>query len=85
MKAIGIPRISNDIAGISKKDAAKMSLLAKEKIHRGSGPVDLLTGIDQARMHIHRRDETIRTSSAQEFTAWMGGIWNNNQQESRHK
>lgn len=42
MKAIGIPRLSDDIAGISNKDAAKMSVLTKDKIYRGSGPVDLL-------------------------------------------
>ena len=51
VKAIGIPRISDDIAGISKEDAAKLSLLTKEKIYRGSGPVDLLIGIDHAQMH----------------------------------
>ncbi|XP_022799862.1 uncharacterized protein LOC111337764 [Stylophora pistillata] len=51
VKAVGIPQISDDIAGISKENAAKASLLTKEKIFRGSGPVDLLIGIDHARMH----------------------------------
>ena len=56
MKAIGIPRISDDIAGISKEDTAKMSLLTKEKIYRGSGPVDLIIGIDHAKCTLARRD-----------------------------
>ena len=82
MKAIGIPRISDDIAKISKEDAAKMSLLTKEKIYRASGGP---TYWYRPRPNAHWRDETIRASGGQEFTAWVGGIWGNNQQKSRNK
>ena len=51
IKAIGIPIISDDITAIKTKEIGERLGLTKEKVHRGKGPVDLLVGIDHARMH----------------------------------
>ena len=62
-----------------------MSLLTKEKIYRGSDPVDLLIGIDHAQMHTGETRQSEHLGG-QEFTAWMGGIWattSKNQETSR--
>jgi hypothetical protein len=50
VKAVGIPTISDDIAGIKTKEIAKQ-LGLKDKIHRGKGPVDISFGIDHPSMH----------------------------------
>ena len=51
MKAIGIPCISDDIVDVKTKDIAKVQRLKNENVYRGKGPVDLLIGVDHARMH----------------------------------
>ena len=51
VKAIGIPCISDDIVDIKTKDVIEGLDLKKENIYRGKGPIDLLIGIDHARMH----------------------------------
>lgn len=50
IRAIGIPCISDDVADVKTKDIAESLGLKKEDIYRGRGPVDLLIGIDHARM-----------------------------------
>ncbi|XP_068711775.1 uncharacterized protein [Montipora foliosa] len=85
VKAIGIPRISDDIAGISKEDAAKMSLLTKEKIYRGSGPVDLLIGIDHAQMHTGETRQSEHLVARNSPLGWVvfGATTSKNQETSR--
>ena len=85
VKAIGIPRISDDIAGISKEDAAKMSLLTKEKIYRGSGPVDLLIGIDHAQMHTGETRQSEHLVVRNSPLGWVvfGATTSKNQETSR--
>ena len=51
VKAVGIPSISEDIAGIQIAQFLAPLGLMRERIHRGKGPVDLLIGIDHASMH----------------------------------
>ena len=51
IKAVGIPRIGDDVAAITRTDVTELARLTGEKIHRGTGPVDLLIGIDHARLH----------------------------------
>jgi len=51
VKAIGIPCISDDIVDINTKDIIEGLGLKKENIYSGKGPIDLLIGIDHARMH----------------------------------
>ncbi|XP_068690776.1 uncharacterized protein [Montipora foliosa] len=50
VQAIGIPCISDDIVDIKTRDIAERLNLKKD-LYRGKGPVDLLIGIDHARMH----------------------------------
>ncbi|XP_068711858.1 uncharacterized protein [Montipora foliosa] len=51
VQAIGIPCISDDVVDIKTRDIAELLNLKKEDLYRGKGPVDLLIGIDHARMH----------------------------------
>ena len=49
--AVGIPRISDDVSAITRKAVTERTRLTGKKIHRGTGPVDLLIGRDHARLH----------------------------------
>ena len=84
VKAIGIPQISDDIARIFEggccKDVTSDNREDSSRL-RSSGP----TYWYRPRPNAHWRDETIKTSGGQEFTAWMGGIRSNNHQKSRNK
>ena len=51
IKAVGIPRISDDVSAITRKVVTERTRLTGKKIHRGTGPVDLLIGRDHARLH----------------------------------
>ncbi|XP_015747436.1 PREDICTED: uncharacterized protein LOC107327200 [Acropora digitifera] len=51
VQAIGIPCISDDVVDIKTRDIAERLNLKKEDLYRGKGQVDLLIGIDHARMH----------------------------------
>ena len=49
--AVGIPCISDDIAEVQVNDIAKRLGIGARKLHRGSGQIDMLIGIDQAKMN----------------------------------
>ena len=51
IKVISIPCISEDIGEVKTKGIAEVLDLRKENVYRGKGPVNLLIGIDHARMH----------------------------------
>ena len=51
IQAIGIPSISEDITDIKVADIAKQLGLRKSQLRRGNGHIDLLIGIDQAKLH----------------------------------
>ena len=51
VQAISIPCISDDVVDIKTRDIAERLNLKKEDLYRGKGQVDLLIGIDHARMH----------------------------------
>ncbi|XP_070548332.1 uncharacterized protein [Ptychodera flava] len=51
VKAVGIPSISDDISEVSVIEMSKQLNIKPYDIHRGSGSVDLLIGIDHAKMH----------------------------------
>ena len=57
IKADGIACISNDVVEINTKNIVRSLGLKKENICRGKGPVDLLIGIDQTRMHTGKKKE----------------------------
>ncbi|XP_068707431.1 uncharacterized protein [Montipora foliosa] len=51
IQAIGIPSISEDITDVKVADIARQFGLGKGQLRRGKGHVDLLIGIDQAKLH----------------------------------
>ena len=51
IKAVGISSISDEITEVKLVDIAKRFGLGKGKLRRGSGAVDMLIGIDQAKMY----------------------------------
>ena len=50
VKAIGIPCISDNVVDVKTREIAECLGLKKGDIYRGKGPVDLLIGINHARM-----------------------------------
>ena len=57
IKAVGIPSISDEITEVKLADIAKSFGLGKGKLRRGRGAVDMLIGIDQAKMHTGKTKE----------------------------
>ena len=51
IQAIGIPCISEDITDVKVADIARQLGLEKGQFRRGNGHIDLLIGIDQAKLH----------------------------------
>lgn len=51
IQAIGIPSISEDITDVKVADIARQLGLGKGQLRRGKGHIDLLIGIDQAKLH----------------------------------
>ena len=51
VKAIGIPRISDDVVEVKTKEITECLGLKKGNLYRGKGPVDLLICINHARIH----------------------------------
>ena len=74
LKAVGIPRISDDVSAITSKAVTECTRLKGKRIHhRDTGSVDLLIGIDHARLHTGR-DEAIGTSCSQKLTSRAGNL-----------
>ena len=51
IQAIGIPFISEDITDVKVADIARQLGLKKGQLCQGNGHIDLLIGIDQAKLH----------------------------------
>ena len=51
IQATGIPSISEDITDVKVADVARQLGLKKGQLRRGNGHIDLLIGIDQAKLH----------------------------------
>ncbi|XP_028399264.1 uncharacterized protein LOC114522722 [Dendronephthya gigantea] len=49
--AVGIPSISGDISGMKLDGIAEAFNLEREKLRRENGPIDVLLGIDQPKLH----------------------------------
>lgn len=58
IKALGNRTTSDDVAPITRTDVTELARLAGEKIHQGTGPVDLLIGIDHARLHTNETKQS---------------------------
>ena len=69
--AVGIPRISEDISEIKLRDVAKRLGLSKAKLHRGSGPVDILVGIDHPVLHTGETKEVQNLVARNSPLGWV--------------
>ena len=49
--AVGIPCISENVSAVNLDDLARKLNIRQESLHRGNGSVDLLIGVDHARLH----------------------------------
>ena len=58
IKAVGNLTTRDDVAAITRTDVTELARLTREKIHRGTGPVDLLNGIDHARLHTNETKQS---------------------------
>ena len=71
LKAIGIPCISDDIVDVKTNDIAEVLSLRKDNVYRGKGPVDLLIGIDHARMHTGETRQARHLVARQSPLGWV--------------
>ncbi|XP_033643441.1 uncharacterized protein LOC117303376 [Asterias rubens] len=69
--AIGIPCISDDVAEVDLSEMAKLFKLHPSNLHRGSGPVDLLIGIDHASIHAGETHEAQNLIARQSPLGWV--------------
>ena len=69
--AVGIPCISEDISEIKLRDVAKWLGLSKAKLHRGSGPVDILVGIDHPVLHTGETKEVQNLVAKSSPLGWV--------------
>ena len=51
VSAVGLPCINDNVAEVKLDEIARQFKLKKGELHRGGGSVDLLVGIDHAKMH----------------------------------
>ncbi|XP_041469930.1 uncharacterized protein LOC121419541 [Lytechinus variegatus] len=52
ISAVGLDVINNGITRVSVEELGRMFNLRKDEIHRGSGPIDILIGMDHSKMHV---------------------------------
>ena len=71
IKAIGIPRISEEVSAVQLRPIAKLLGLESERIRRGNGPVDLLIGIDHAQMHTGQTRQTGQLVARRTPLGWV--------------
>ena len=71
IKAIRIPRISDDVSAIIRKAFTERTWLKGKRIHRGTGPVDLLIGIDHACLHIGETKQSGHLVARNSHLGWV--------------
>ena len=71
IKAIGIPRISEEVSAVQHKPIAKLFGLENERIRRGKGPVDLPIGIGHAQMHTGQTRQTGQLVARKTPLGWV--------------
>ena len=58
IKAIGIPRMSEELSAVQFKPIGKLLGLENQRICRVKGPINLVIGIDDAQMHTGQTRQT---------------------------
>ena len=69
--AIGLPSISDDIKEVDVTDIAAKLKIDMQDIHRGSGSIDLLIGIDHSRLHGGETRETDQFTARKSPIGWV--------------
>ena len=68
---MGIPSISNYVSVIKLDNVAEAFGLSKENICRKNGPVDILLGIDQQKLHTGETKEAGSLVARQSPLGWV--------------
>ena len=71
IQAIGIPSISEDITDVKVADIARQLGLRKSQLRRGNEHIDLLIGIDQAKLHTGETREAGNVVSRHSPLGWV--------------
>ena len=71
IKAVGIPCISDDIVVVKLHSIAEDMNLSNDSLARGYGPVDLLIGVDHARMHTGKTRESEKLVARHSPLGWI--------------
>ncbi|XP_068742503.1 uncharacterized protein [Montipora capricornis] len=71
IQAIGIPSISEDITDVKVADIARQFGLGKGQLRRGKGHIDLLIGIDQAKLHTSETREAGNVVARHSPLCWV--------------
>ena len=85
IQAIGIPSISEDIMDVKVADIARQFDLGKGQLRRANGHIDLLIGIDQAKLHTGETREAGNVVARHSPLGWvMFGAVPGKQLEASH-
>ena len=68
---IGLPSISDDIKEVDVTDIAAKLKIDMQDVHRASGIIDLLIGIDHPRLHGGETRETEQFTARKSPTGWV--------------
>ncbi|XP_063970046.1 uncharacterized protein LOC129255891 [Lytechinus pictus] len=69
--AIGLPHISNDISEVPLKEECKKMHLSPQEVHRKSGAIDLLIGLDHVQMHAGQTRQGIKCIARKSPIGWV--------------
>lgn len=71
VKAIGIPRISEDVSPVRLKPITELLGIKSETLRRGKGPVNILIRIDHAQMHIGKTKQSGKLVARNTPLGWV--------------
>ena len=79
ISAIGLPCMSEDVADVSITEEAKQLKIDQKELHRSSGPIDLLVGMDQMTMHVGETRQAANCAARKSPLGWviLGGSASN--------
>ena len=81
ISAIGLPCISDAVAEVSVTEEAKQLKIDQKELHRSSGPIDLLIGMDHMSMHVGETRKAVNCAARNSPLGWVifGGSASNSQ------
>ena len=69
--AVGIPCISENVSAVNTNDLCRTFNIRQENLHRGSGSVDLLIGVDHAKLHTGEVREAGQCTARKSPVGWV--------------